>query len=112
MRSSSITSRGLVVSRLCTLDHVVSTTSPGCGHISPGARRPQSEVEAAIARIEAAYKLHQQAFERFGSYPEYGWDRQALAAREDAQCAAVENERVLLGEALRALSLLEMRPPF
>lgn len=65
--------------------------------------KPRERVRMALARVDAAYRLHQQAFARCGPYPTHGWDRQSLAAREAALGAAVDNLRVVLAEASQSI---------
>lgn len=72
----------------------------------------RQKVDLAVARVDAAYLLHQQALEKLGPFPTHGWDRARLAGREDALLGAVENYKAVVGEVLAALSLLELRPPF
>ena len=75
-------------------------------------QKPRQKLLDAATRVDAAYLLYQKALQALGPYPRHGWDRRALAAREDSLAAAIEEFGAVIGETGRAVSRLELRPPF
>ncbi len=73
---------------------------------------PRERITVAGTRIDAAYLLLQQALGQVGPFPRGARELRALAAREDALAAAVEDYGAVLREALAVFSRMELRPPF
>lgn len=74
--------------------------------------KPRQRLDEAAARVEAAYKLYQQALAQLSPFPQHGWDRTRLAARADALAASIEAYRLAVSEVVGDLSLIELKPPF